>query len=111
MCLGSDRHVNCILHRAVAPTELLRVFAGHVLSVMDDEVRVAKEVRMTCVRGVQHRVRRIVAWSAVRAPQILSIRLMVSCVHKNGAACRYAITEARRGVVQILRLHGHVADR
>src|SRR5205823_13821694 len=54
---------------------------------------------------------RIVARRTIHAPQRFSIRLVVGGIDDCCSAGLDAITEARRGVVQVLRLHPDLADR
>src|SRR2546425_13330226 len=87
------------LFRSVAPAHALPELLLGVLRVVDDEVGALHERDVALVA-------RMVEDPFLRLPE----GLVVGAVGDGGAAARHAVRDRRCGVVEVLRLHQHVAD-
>ena len=94
---GSCRKLHCVLMSAVTPVFLRLVFPRGVLTVMDDQVRAAHELRMSPIAGVQDRLQH--SGRRVRAPKGFRERLVIGQVNNRNAVGFYAVSQASRGVV------------
>ena len=96
---GGLGHVGGVLDRRVAPAHAIGVLLVGVLGIVDDEVGAAQERDVPLIAGM-------VQDAVLRLPE----RLVVGHVGDGGAAVGHPVGDGGRGVVQVLRLHQHVAD-
>ena len=91
---GGLRDVDGVLDRAVAPPDLLGVFVGEVLGIVDHEVGVAEERNVLCLFAV-------LVLQAFGTGRAADRRLVVRRVHDGDAIGFDPVTECQRGVMEV----------
>ena len=89
----------------VAPARLLRILRNRVLRVVNDEVRVRKEIDVTLVLLVPR-------WLTLGScRRVRGMRLVIHRVHNRIAAGLQAIAQRESRVIEILRGDAHFTNR
>ena len=99
---GVTGGVDDVLDGAVAPTDPDRVFGGHVLGVMNQQIGVLEEGGVMNV-GLADR-------EVASVGQMLVVRFVIGRVHHGRSVCLEPISETQRRVIEVLRRHGDVTD-
>jgi hypothetical protein len=109
--LGRQRKIHRLLDGGVPPADLSGVLGAGVLGVVDQHVRAAQERHMGTIGRVQQQRRIVIARRAVRPPQRAGMRLVIQRVDQRDAARVQPVSQAGRGVVELVRAHPHAANR
>ena len=100
-----DRVVDRPLGGRVAPACLLRILRNRVLRIVNDEVRVRKEIDVTLVLLVPR-------WLTLGScRRVRGMRLMIHRVHNRIAAALQAVAQRESRVIEILRGDAHFTNR
>jgi hypothetical protein len=100
-----DRVVDRPLGGRVAPARPLRILRNRVLRIVNDEVRVRKEIDVTLVLLVPR-------WLTLGScRRVRGMRLMIHRVHNRIAAGLQAIAQRQDWMIEILRGDAHFTNR